>query len=156
LICQVFIRLDCETVGAPAFAGSIVNHKLGDIEVSTMHAGGMALARTKSHVTRATDDHFLIVHQTAGSMRAEQDGHQCVLGAGDCALFDSARPYVASFDQSFGHIVLKVPRPLMRSRFGPVEAFSGMRIPGDRGVGNVASRFLQSLPDSLSDVGAAS
>jgi AraC family transcriptional regulator, positive regulator of tynA and feaB len=45
---------------------------------------------------------------------------------------------------------------LMRNRYGPVEAFSGLRIPGDRGLGRVASRFLQSLPEALPGLDSSS
>jgi AraC-like DNA-binding protein len=154
LICDVFINLDC-TATEPAFSGAIQTQPLDAIEVSTMQACGMRLARTPRHIARATDDHFLIVLQDGGTMHADHGERATTLRPGDCALFDSARPYVAAFDGAFRHTVLKVPRRLMRSRYGPVEAFSGVRIAGDRGMGRLASRLLQSLPEVLRDLDAA-
>jgi AraC-like DNA-binding protein len=156
LICDVFINLDCTTSEERSFEGAIRTQALADIELSSMEAGGMRLARTPRHIARATDDHFLIVLQGGGTMRAQQDDHVSTLSEGDCALFDSARPYVADFENSFRHVVLKVPRRLMRGRYGPVEAASGLRIPGERGLGRVASRFLQSLPEALPELDPAS
>lgn len=156
LICDVFINLDCSTTEENSFGGAIQTQTMADIEVSTMEAGGMRLTRTSRHIARATDDHFLIVLQGGGTMQSQQDGHESTLREGDCALFDSARPYVASLENRFRHTVLKVPRGLMRSRYGPVEAFSGLRIPGDKGMGRVASRFLQSLPETLPHLNRAS
>ncbi len=156
LICDVFINLDCTKAQEQAFAGTIQTQAMADVELSTMEASGMRLARTSRHIARATDDHFLIVLQDGGTMQVDHGGHSATLRPGDCALFDSARPYVACFDGSFRHTVLKVPRRPMRSRYGPVEAFSGMRIPGDRGMGRVASRFLQSLPEALPSLDSAS
>src|ERR1035438_6653323 len=138
LICDVFINLDCSTKEERSFGGAIQTEQLADLEVSTMQARGMRLERTSRHIARATDDHFLIVLQGGGTMHSQQDGHESTLREGDCALFDSARPYVACFEESFRHTVLKVPRGLMRNRYGPVEAFSGLRIPGDRSMGRVA------------------
>ncbi len=156
LICDVFISLDCSTAEEGSFGGLIQTQAMADIEVSTMEADAMRLARTKGHIARARDDHFLVVLQGGGTMVSQQDGRVSILREGDCALFDSARPYVATFDQSFRHVVLKVPRCLMRSRYGPIEGFSGLRIPGDRGMGRVASRFLHSLPENLPHMSQAS
>lgn len=155
-ICDVFINLDCTAAQERPFSGAIQTQPLADVEISTMQAGGMRLARTPHHIARATDDHFLIVLQDGGTMHADHGGHAATLHPGDCALFDSARPYVACFDADFRHTVLKIPRRLMRSRYGPVEAYSGMRIPGDRGMGLVASRFLRSLPEVLPNLDEAS
>ncbi|MEP7300430.1 MAG: helix-turn-helix domain-containing protein [Caldimonas sp.] len=156
LICDVFINLDCTATQERAFAGTIHTQALGDVELSKMEAGGMRLTRTSGHIARAADDDFLIVLQDSGKMHVDQSSRFSTLQRGDCALFDSAQPYVACLADSFSHIVLKVPRRLMRSRYGPVEAFSGVRIPGDRGMGRVASRFLQSLPEVLPSLDDAS
>jgi AraC-like DNA-binding protein len=156
LICDVFINLDCSTAQERSFGGRIQTQAMAEIEVSTMEADAMRLVRTKGHIARAGDDHFLIVLQGGGTMVSQQDGRESTLSEGDCALFDSARPYVASFERSFRHVVLKVSRGLMRSRYGPIEGFSGLRIPGDRGMGRVASRFLQSLPENLAHMSPAS
>ena len=155
-ICDVFINLDCTAAPGRAFSGAIQTQPLADVEISTMQAGGMQLTRAMHHIARATDDHFLIVLQDGGTMHADHGGQAATLRPGDWALFDSARPYVACFDSDFRHTVLKIPRRLMRSRYGPVEAYSGMRIPGDRGMGLVASRFLQSLPEVLPSLDEAS
>jgi AraC-like DNA-binding protein len=155
-ICDVFINLDCTSAEERAFSGAIQTQSLANVEISTMQASGMRLARTPHHIARSNDDHFLIVLQDGGTMHADHGGRAATLLPGDCALFDSARPYVASFDAAFRHIVVKIPRRLMRSRYGPVEAFSGMRIPGDRGMGLVASRLLRSLPEVLPGLDEAS
>jgi AraC-like DNA-binding protein len=149
LICGVFINLECSHGQRREFTGSIVTQPMAEIEVSSMQGESMRVARTPRRIARAKDDHFLIVLQGEGLLHAQQDGHHSTLARGDWALFDSARPYVAEFDGIFRHTVLKVPRRLMRERYGPVEVHSGQRVAGDHGLGRVASSFLQSLPQAI-------
>ena len=74
LVCEVFINLECSTAQMRTFSGAIQTQAAADIELSTMEADGMRLARTSRNMARATDDHFLIVLQSDGTMEAQQDG----------------------------------------------------------------------------------
>lgn len=117
-----------------------------------MSAQRMKLERSSEMIARAREDYFLIAVQGARVTVGLQDGKEAILHAGDFALFDSTRPYEARFMSEFKHVVLKVPRSILRHRIGPVEALSAIRIAGDKGTGKIASQLLRTLPPELSSM----
>jgi AraC-like DNA-binding protein len=149
VICDTFINLDCVSEKSPGFSGSLYSQPFGDFTLSAMESDPIQLSRTKSRISQAREEHCLIVVQGRGRTVAEQDGRQAILDTGDFAIFDSARPYFAELQRGFQHIVLKAPREAIRRNFGPIEAVTGTRISGNRGLGKITSSFLKGMHSEL-------
>ena len=149
VICDTFIRLDCSSPIRKGFSGSVQSHQFGRLQLSSMASDKIHLTRSRSRIAAAREEYCLVVVQGGGRTLAEQDGRQVVLETGDIALFDSVRPYRAELQTGFHHYVLKVPRDTLRDRLGPIEALTALRIPGDRGIGSIASHFIRALPAEL-------
>lgn len=149
VICDTFIHLDCASSQSANFAGHLTSQPLGDFTLSSMASDLIDLARTRSRISEAREEYCLIVVQGRGRTLAEQDGRRTILETGDLALFDSARPYVATLETGFHHYVLKVPRESVRRRLGAIEAVTATRVAGHAGVGKIASGFVRGLVDEV-------
>lgn len=110
MICATFVRLDAQPVDGPVFAGRIEHVPVGDVELSTVAAGGQDVRRTPSLIRRDGDAFLLASIQVSGEGRVEQDGRVAVLRPGDMALYDSTRPYRLGFDGRFGQLVVQAPK----------------------------------------------
>ncbi|SRR5579871_3437502 len=152
VICGTFIHLDCKSPQSSAFAGELTSRPLGDFSLSSMTSDPIDLTRSRGRISAAREEYCLVVVQGRGRTLAEQDGRRTVLEAGDLALFDSTRPYFAALQAGFHHYVLKVPRESVRRRLGPVEAMTARRVPGQAGVGKIASVFIRGLLDEADAV----
>jgi AraC-like DNA-binding protein len=151
-ICDSLVGLDCTSVSCEKFEGSIHNRKFAGLQLSTMTSDQMSLSRSKARIARAREDAFLVAFEGRAQSYGAQDGREAVLNVSDFALFDSTRPYEVGFKPGFKHFVLKIPRPALLARLGNPNAITGSRIPGESGVGRIASRFfceLEQQVDSL-------
>jgi AraC-like DNA-binding protein len=152
LVCANFIRLECSAANRKSFNGSFELHEFGDLQISAMAADEMHVRRNKKAIGLSAEDYFIIPIQGVSLTYGAQDGREFSLRPGDFAVFDSTRPYEATLVSQFQHYLLRVPRALLKKRLGSIESLTGLRVPGDRGVGRIASAFLQTLPGQLPDV----
>jgi hypothetical protein len=79
-----------------------------------------------------------------GGLRVEQDGRQAVLGPGDLSFIDPARPFEQSFTV-MRNIRVSVPKAMIPLRDRELGELTGVRIPGDRGAGALASALIRQL-----------
>ncbi len=141
VICRVYVRLDAEPVGDRQFAGSIDVAEFGDVRISSVMADGQIVSR----VMDGASDDCLVSLQTSGVGRVTQAGRTAVLGPGDLALYDAARPYELAFDDAFSQIVVQFPRRYLTDRNVDVGSAVGVRAPGAAGVGHLASTYLRAV-----------
>jgi AraC-like DNA-binding protein len=79
-----------------------------------------------------------------GELRLEQDGRQAVLHSGDLSVVDPARPSQRSFT-AMHNFTVSIPRAMIPLRERELAELTGVRIPGDRGAGALASALIQQL-----------
>ena len=118
MICNVYVQLGCDPVhegDTGDFEGSIRQHTLPGLDVSVVSSAPQKVMRTPGHISRSSDDYFLVSIQARGHGVVRQDGRDAVLSAGDFALYDSTRPYQLLFDEAFEQIVLKLPGEIGRA-----------------------------------------
>jgi AraC-binding-like domain len=120
-------------------------------ELTTGVAGGAD--RTRSHIRRSDLDVCKVDVLARGRGVVAQDGREAALVPGDLAFVDLSRP--AHWTMSPMRVVAVVfPRTLLPLRSGEVAGLTGVRIPGDRGAGALASSFARELVRRLDDWGA--
>lgn len=153
MICATFVRLDAAPVGEAAFAGRIEYVPLGDLEMSTVTAGGQRVRRTRTLVARDDEEYLLASIQLNGRGQVEQDDRVAPLSAGDVAFYDSTRPYTLHFDDSFTQLVVQVPKAALSVT--DTRALTACRL-GRSGPGGVVAAFFTSLQQSMKDSPAES
>jgi AraC-like DNA-binding protein len=152
LVCDTFVELDCQVPAPDYFHGQIDCLQAGDLQFFHIVSAPHVVTRTRSRIARSSQDDFLLCLQTAGRGMVSQDGREAVMGVGDFAIFDTTRPYDLRFDGDFSQIVLRLPRRLITGKIAEVECLTARAIAGDRGIGKLASTFLQQLHAELGEI----
>lgn len=149
VVCATFVELDCESAVPAGFFGSIENRAMLDLQFSDIRSAAQRVIRNRAKIARSDRDYFLLSLQTAGRGIVAQDGRVAVLHPGDFALYDTTRPYDLTFAEEFGQIVLRLPRAAVTKRLAEARQLTALRVPGDRGIGKLASAFLRQVHGEL-------
>ncbi|WP_033290635.1 helix-turn-helix domain-containing protein [Amycolatopsis jejuensis] len=150
LICATFVRLTAEPVGDRQFHGRIEYVPCGDLELTTVAAGGSIVRRTPALIARENEEYLLASVQLTGRTRVEQDGRTAHLTAGTIAFYDSTRPYTLHSGVPGSQLVAQVPKREVTIRdTRKVTA----RPLGSGTPGAVVAAFLTSLYDTAKDAG---
>ena len=149
MICDVFVQLDCERIGDDRFFGTLVNRRLGPLQVTEVGSGPQHVVRSRTQIAKGREDDFLVSLQVVGEGHVLQDGRTARLRPGDFALYDSTRPYELHFEGALKQLVFQMPRALLRERLGAPERLTAVRVPGGVGTGALASGFLRTFADQI-------
>ncbi|MBB3661647.1 AraC-like DNA-binding protein [Prauserella sediminis] len=146
MICATFVRLAAEPVQSGRFSGSIEHVPVGDVELSTVVAGGQHVCRTPGLISADTEAYLLASIQVEGRGRVEQDGRIAELAEGEMAFYDSTRPYTLHFDDPFHQLVVQVPKHELWLR--DTRGLTGRTLSTGT-PGAVVSAFFRSLSETV-------
>ncbi len=151
LVCENFIRLSLRHV---ELLGNdrIVACERGGVHVGRVRSGPQSVVRTQADVRKGSEEYAFMNLQVCGTCKAEQNGRQVVLEAGDLSLFDSISPYALNFDAPFEQLVVHVPRAWL-TRFGSdIGAMSARRIRPATSIGDLLATGMHVLEGAISGV----
>ncbi|MFG2513962.1 helix-turn-helix domain-containing protein [Streptomyces sp. NPDC048584] len=83
---------------------------VGPLRVCSARATAVTLRRTERLAREDEEPAVTLGVQMAGSSMVVQNGRQCLLSAGDCAVFESITPYTLLFDEGVDHRFIRFPR----------------------------------------------
>lgn len=132
----------CRTCVPDEFHGTVACHRLGELDCDWIHASRHSADHTSKDICLGDAANVLIGVVTSGSVWVSQDGRETELGPGEFAIRDSARPYSLAFESSFSQLVIRLPRRLLRQRFGSFEQLTAVKLSGIQPVGKLASDFM--------------
>ena len=154
---ETFVDLSVDPASRDVFRGELSRASVGAL--------GLAVAKSSPATVHRTPDHpghrpqqepvFFLHLQGRGRSICEQDGRQALLGPGDFAICDAARPYALRFAEANEMFVAKIPGKLMRQRVARTETKVAVRMAGDGGRAGLLSSFMRgacSQPDGAGDV----
>jgi AraC-like DNA-binding protein len=124
--------------------------RVAELSISKRHAP----ERVPKHIRLLDPELYKIDVQTRGRGVIEQDGRQAVLAPGDLTFIDLSRP-CRWFYSSAQFVAVVFPRALLPFRQEELSRLTGVRIPGDRGLGALVSSLTRQLPAHFDDGGAA-
>jgi AraC-like DNA-binding protein len=156
MICNVYVQLGCDAVQQPDFRGAIRNHSLPNLDLSVVNSRAQQVRRTPGHISRSTDDYFLVSIQAIGTGVVRQDGRDALLRPGDFALYDSTRPYELLFDNDFEQIVLKLPGERLRNLIRGTQSLTATTVSGREGAGHLLIGMIRTLKDDIDALQPAS
>jgi AraC-like DNA-binding protein len=142
LISDTFVPLSAAPTTERPFHGRIVHSTVGQVELTTVRAGGQHVRRTPRLIARSTEEYVLASIQIAGCGEVSQSGRVAVLRPGGMAFYDSTRPYTLHFPGGFEQLVVQVPRrglPVVT-----VERAMGVALAADSS-GRLVADFLRGL-----------
>jgi AraC-like DNA-binding protein len=125
----------------------------GAVRVFELSISGRNIAkRARTHIRRLDRELYKIGVHTRGCGVVEQDGRRTRLAHGDLIFADLSRP--CRWDYSSARFVsVAFPHALLPLRGDQLTRLTGLRIPGDRGLGALVSSLARQLPERLDDCG---
>lgn len=121
-----------------------------ELSVSDRHVAERAL----THIRQMDPDLYKVAVQARGRGLVEQDGREASMAPGDLTLVDLSRPYRWDYTRS-RFVAVVFARALLPLDKDALSRTTGVRIPGDRGLGALVSSLVRQLPDRLDDCRAA-
>ncbi|MFE9722264.1 helix-turn-helix domain-containing protein [Streptomyces sp. NPDC005794] len=86
---------------------------VGPIRVCSARATSVALRRTERYARGDEEPAVSLGVQMTGSSVVVQNGRECLLGPGDCAVYESIAPYTLLFDEGVDHRFIRFPRSVL-------------------------------------------
>lgn len=142
---STIVGLRAEPLGESVFVGRLEHVPCGQIALTTVHATGKRVHRTKTLISQDPVDCLLVSIQLRGVGAIEQDGRTALLAAGSMAFCDSTRPYSLRFEGPHSHLVVQVPKSLVTVRSTRQVTARAM---DPSTIGGCVAAFLSALPDS--------
>lgn len=83
---------------------------VGPLRVCSARATAVTLRRTERLAREDEEPAVTLGVQMTGSSMVVQNGRECLLRPGDCAVFESVAPYTLLFDEGVDHRFIRFPR----------------------------------------------
>lgn len=141
-VCEAFTQLEAEAHDPGRFSASLLRVDMGELTLARAISQPAIVRHTQARVRCSRERVYMLHLQAHGHSVNVQDGREAVLRAGDFTLCDSARPYALRFDAPNDMLVLRIPATWLDARMMRPADFTALRVPGDHGVGLLASQFL--------------
>lgn len=145
---QAFVPVTIERDHCGKFVSSVTARRVGSIGVSRIDSGQQTVIRGWEHIKRVAGDVFFVNLPLCAGTAACQDARRAELRPGDLMLIDGSRPFELTFARRFHQISLTLPHDLLAPRLAAPWEACAVAIPGDRGVGAVASGAIRGLARS--------
>jgi AraC-binding-like domain len=107
---QTFVPLTVGQLRRDQFAGRIQSHWIGRLMVAEVTSTAQAIERTRRLINQADAEYFQVAVVARGVGAVEQDGRRAVLEPGDCAVYETIRPFRWTFDDDWDAWVFTAPR----------------------------------------------
>ena len=144
-VCETFVRLDCrlDARAAPHGLphGTLDAETFGELRAARVTSSGQSVRRTAPAARAATEAWVLASVQLAGRTVVSQAGREAVLGPGDVAFYDTARPYRLDIPGEHDQTVLYLPRDAVERAVPGGLEHVGVRLP----AGHPCARALHAL-----------
>lgn len=142
---ETFVPLTVGEVGGDCFEGSIRANWVGRLMIAEIVSTAQDIQRTERLIHRADVEYFQVALVERGVGRVVQDGREALLRPGDCAVYETTRPFRWMFDDEFDAWVFTFPRESVRLSEAERRLLTARRLDGRAGITGVVSRFLLDL-----------
>lgn len=146
LVCNVFTGLDCQKKDRGEAYKGILNYcDLTQLEISVVECDASDVIHSKSHVSKGSDDDFLMHIQLEGRSQNQQLSHSAELISGDFAICQSSIPYRLTFEHPIKMMVVKIPRSLLQKYIPQPDLIIGLKVEGSLGLSQMLISHLKEL-----------
>jgi AraC-like DNA-binding protein len=148
---QLFAPMDVQPLHERPFAGRILGHHLGPIDVLRVAGDAHRVRRTVADVVQHDPERLHVSLLTRGALLIGQDGRSCRLRAGDMTSIDTSRPFVAKANARFEILTFTIPKSMLGDHVDEIITRTATRLPGDTGLTRVAGPFFVGVAAGLHD-----
>lgn len=121
---------------------------LGVVRCS-VDGGRCQVLHAKRHLTGAMRDVLFACFVDSGEVTLSQQGRTCTLGPGDVGLLDSRSQYSIDMSDGVAAVWLRIDAIQFEARVRNIDDCTARRVDGRRGLGLLATRFLESTINEL-------
>jgi len=146
-VCEAVLNVATEHPGE-RFFGNITCSQYGDLRFAAFASTPHEVVRSKSHITRSRDAHYLVSLQRSGASRMFQGEDMCELQPGDVGLVDGTRPFRVEFPQTVDRVVAVIPHEQLHSRAPWLDRRPLNRIAGHSSLSGALRFYLERLAGS--------
>ncbi len=153
-----FHRVIINRKSARPFEAKISETNIGNLTLSTVLAGGHSSSNLESpqHLKQSV----YILQQLNGTTIFRQDDRTVKMDENDIICFDNTRAYscTCAADDTFEHLLLRIPYDLWNRRFGRSENVTAQVLKSGIGVNSILSNLfhhIQLLPDQVDAISAS-
>ncbi len=154
MICQEYTRVKVR----PPTDGNLFNQTTlygwESLRLSVIQSRGLTIEKLAGEPYYNSQDNYLAVILLAGNYLLEQNGREVFLQAGDITIYDATRPHRIQSSAGFSKLLVTIPRKLMRDRIAGVEHCTALHVSGKKGMGAIATTFIQSVASQLDHMSA--
>jgi len=122
---QVMLELDIEADGRRGFSAHLDQGSLGPVTANFLKATPQCVSRTRSGISRSSDEAFLLVHLRQGEFQFVRAGQTTQVRPGDCLLMDSRERYGVVCPLPTECLILHLPASWLRARLACPETLVG-------------------------------
>ena len=151
-VCSEIATLSVDQIGNGSFQARIGKLRAGSFYLTDVECDPVLIERSAKGIRQDSEDCYFVTLQRKGVGRIRQMGREVELHPGDFAVVDSMIPYVITFNEPVYRLVARFPRHEFQARGCASESFCGRAFRGSAGAGHVASKLLDLLCGSGSDI----
>jgi AraC-like DNA-binding protein len=150
--CSALVAQCADPLDRARFSGRMRCGDLGNIRVVELSSDAATIWHSKEHVARVPGEQYLLRIQRRGESVTSQDGREVRLRSGDFTLCDALRTYRLHFTSPATFLTLRIDRAALLRHLGDPQRIALVRVPGDSGLGLLASRLLCGIADAFDAV----
>lgn len=149
MICQEYTRVKV----TPPTDGNLFNettfYAWQNLRLSVIKSRGLTIERLPREPYKVSQDNYLAVILQSGNYSLEQNGREVFLKPGDMTIYDATRPHRIQSSTGFSKLLVSIPRTMMRDRIAGIEHCMALQVSAKKGVGAVATHFIQSAANQV-------
>jgi AraC-like DNA-binding protein len=141
----LFAPIEVKPFDREGFNAALTIAKLGEVSLFKTSSFGAQIERTDRHVGRVTDRLVFLLMPLDGPLLSNHYGQQVELAEGDLVMTESLSPSRTTFVEHNRSLGVLMPYELLTRHIPDAEAVFGVRLPGNRGLGQLVGTMLRAL-----------
>ncbi|MEV5892041.1 helix-turn-helix domain-containing protein [Nonomuraea fuscirosea] len=118
---------------------------VGPLKVCSARATAVTLRRTEQLAREDEESAVTLGVQMTGSSMVVQNGRECLLRPGDCAVFESVAPYTLLFDEGVDHRFIRFPRAALALPDRLLRDITAVSLGSDNPIARLAFTYFSQL-----------
>ncbi|MBT8441888.1 MAG: helix-turn-helix domain-containing protein [Gammaproteobacteria bacterium] len=153
---RIFTRFEVTVEdGVEDFRGTVSHQRMDNLDVYEIYCNAPhRVYHPAMPGVQTGNAAIMIALQVEGEGAIRQSGRRDVIRPGDLTVFDVGREFELRLNGPVRQLVLSLPWKIVKKQMISSRRVTGLGIRGNRGIGSVASEFINSFAHELAAMGA--